>query len=73
MLKPLGMELSTYEQPLPATRAGEVALPFRGDGTPVEDGPHTYPEMAAAGLWTTPSDLARYALGVREAWPAGPR
>jgi CubicO group peptidase (beta-lactamase class C family) len=67
VLTPLGMKLSTYEQPLPAARAGEVALPHRGDGRPVEGGPHIYPEMAAAGLWTTPSDLASYALGVREA------
>ncbi len=67
VLAPLGMQLSTFEQPLPENRKGEVALPYRGDGTPVSGGPHTYPEMAAAGLWTTPSDLARYALGVRDA------
>jgi CubicO group peptidase (beta-lactamase class C family) len=67
VLAPLGMSRSTYDQPLPASRAGEVALPYRGDGTPVTGGPHVYPELAAAGLWTTPSDLARYALGVREA------
>ncbi|HUQ08756.1 MAG TPA: serine hydrolase [Steroidobacteraceae bacterium] len=67
VLAPLGMSRSTYEQPLPASRAGEVAQPYRGDGTPVTGGPHVYPELAAAGLWTTPSDLARYALGVREA------
>jgi len=67
VLVPLGMSRSTYEQPLPASRAGEVALPYRGDGTPVTGGPHVYPELAAAGLWTTPSDLARYALGVRDA------
>jgi CubicO group peptidase (beta-lactamase class C family) len=67
VLTPLGMTLSTYEQPLPKARALEVALPYHGDGKPVEGGPHTYPEMAPAGLWTTPSDLARYALGVRAA------
>jgi CubicO group peptidase (beta-lactamase class C family) len=67
LLKPLGMKLSTFEQPLPASRAAEIALPYRADGSPVAGGPRVYPELAAAGLWTTPSDLARYALGVRVA------
>lgn len=67
VLLPLGMMTSTFEQPLPATRNGEVAQPYRGDGTPLPDGPRVHPEVAAAGLWTTPSDLARYALGVNEA------
>jgi len=67
VLGPIGMTHSTYEQPLPQNRMTEVALPYRGDGKPVEGGPHTYPEMAPAGLWTTPSDLARYALEVQRA------
>lgn len=67
LLKPLGMKVSTFEQPLPASRTAEIAIPYRADGTPVAGGPRIYPELAAAGLWTTPSDLARYALGVRAA------
>ena len=67
VLAPLGMSQSTYEQPLPAARAAQATFAYHGDGSPVAGGPHLYPEMAAAGLWTTPSDLARYALGVREA------
>ncbi len=67
VLGPLGMNQSTFEQPLPRERRSRVAQPHRRDGQPVAGGPHTYPEMAAAGLWTTPSDLARYALGVQAA------
>jgi CubicO group peptidase (beta-lactamase class C family) len=65
VLGPAGMVHSTYEQPLPASRAARAATGHRGDGRPVEGRWHTYPEMAAAGLWTTPSDLARLALEVQ--------
>ena len=64
VLEPFGMTLSTYEQPLPESRHGEAATGYRSDGTEVETKWHVYPEMAAAGLWTTPSDLARWALGI---------
>ncbi len=67
VLAPLGMTRSTYEQPLPAARLSEAALPHDSEGRAVTEGPHAYPEMAPAGLWTTPSDLARYALGVQAA------
>ncbi len=66
VLAPLGMTHSTYEQPLPARRRDEVALPYGPNGTAVEGGPHVYPELAAAGLWTTPTDLAHYAIGVQQ-------
>ena len=66
VLAPIGMTKSTYEQPLPKSRMDEVATPYRGDGQPVPGGPHVYPEMAPAGLWTTPSDLARYAIEVQK-------
>jgi CubicO group peptidase (beta-lactamase class C family) len=46
---------------------GEVALPYLSNGKPLANGPRIHPELAAAGLWTTPSDLARYALGVTAA------
>ncbi len=64
LLSELGMRESVYEQPLPAERAPLAATPYRNDGLPVEGGWHTYPELAAAGLWTTPTDLARYVLAV---------
>jgi len=67
VLQPLGMQRSTYEQPLPGKLLAQVALPYRSNGAPVEGGPHVYPEQAAAGLWTTPSDLARLAIGVQQA------
>jgi len=65
VLAPIGMTRSTYEQPLPAGLRSGAATPYNSDGTPVEGGSHTYPEMAAAGLWTTPTDLARYAIEIQ--------
>jgi CubicO group peptidase (beta-lactamase class C family) len=67
VLAPIGMTRSTYEQPLPSERMPEVALPYRANGSMVPGGPHVYPEMAPAGLWTTPSDYARYALEIQRA------
>ncbi len=67
VLGPIGMTRSTYEQPLPQNRIGEAAMPYRQNGQPVPGGPHVYPEMGPAGLWTTPSDLARYAIEVQKA------
>ncbi|HEY2469073.1 MAG TPA: serine hydrolase [Terracidiphilus sp.] len=64
VLAPIGMTRSTYEQPLPQNLRDNAAVPYRGDGKPVEGGAHAYPEMAAAGLWTTPTDIAKYALEV---------
>jgi CubicO group peptidase (beta-lactamase class C family) len=66
VLKPIGMKHSTYEQPLPQARLAEAAMPYGQNGQATKGGPHTYPEMTAAGLWTTPSDLARYAIEIQK-------
>lgn len=62
VLQPLGMRFSTYEQPLPARRVLEAATGHDADGSALPGNWHTYPEQAAAGLWTTPADLARIVL-----------
>ncbi len=68
VLGPLAMSNSTFVQPLPVDWAAEAATPYQFDGKPVEGGPHIYPEMAAAGLWSTPSDLARVIMALQRAW-----
>jgi CubicO group peptidase (beta-lactamase class C family) len=67
VLEPLGMRSSTFRQPLPAELAPRAATGYRLEGTAVAGRYHTYPEMAAAGLWTTPTDLARWILAVQRA------
>jgi CubicO group peptidase (beta-lactamase class C family) len=71
VLKPAGMRDSRFAQPLPAKLLTRAALPHDGDGKPYAGGPYTYPEMAAAGLWTTPSDLARFALDLQRSLKGG--
>ncbi len=68
VLKPFGMTHSGFLQPLPASPAPTAATPYRSDRAPVPGGPHTYPELAAAGLWTTPTDVARFAVALQRAW-----
>jgi CubicO group peptidase (beta-lactamase class C family) len=71
VLGPLGMKESTYEQPLPAGLVAAAAAGYAADGKPVEGKRHVYPEMAAAGLWTTASDLARFAIGLQKVLGGG--
>ena len=67
VLDPIGMGRSTYEQPIPPDHHDDVAIGYRADGAPIPGGWHTFPEQAAAGLWTTPSELALYASEVQRA------
>lgn len=65
VLGPLGMKDSTYSQPLPADWRRRAATGYRQNGSEVGGKIHVYPEMAAAGLWTTPTDLAKFAIEVQ--------
>ena len=67
VLRPLQMVHSTFEQPLPKSKVDSAAVGHLRNGQPVAGKWHTYPEMAAAGLWTTPSDLAHFAIELQQA------
>jgi len=60
----IGMNDSTYEQPLPPSRRLQAASGTYASGQTVPGKWHVYPEMAAGGLWTTPTDLAKFAIEV---------
>jgi CubicO group peptidase (beta-lactamase class C family) len=64
VLDKIGMTASSYEQPQPPARAALTADGTYQDGKPVHGRWHIYPEMAAAGLWTTPTDLAKFAIEI---------
>lgn len=65
VLAPIGMADSAYEQPLSPERDRRAARAHGGDGRPRGAKWHVYPELAAAGLWTTPTDLAKFAIEVQ--------
>ncbi len=58
----MGMTQSFYNQPPPKEKALLLATAYENDGTPVKGKYHVYPEQAAAGLWTNPTDLAKYII-----------
>ncbi len=60
VFRPLGMVHSSYEQELTPSRLSHAAVGHGPDGRPIPGKRNVYPEMAAAGLWTTPTDLARF-------------
>ena len=64
VLEKIAMKDSSYEQPLPADWAGRAAAGTYADGKAVHGRSHIYPEMAAAGLWTTPTDLAKFVIEI---------
>src|SRR5262245_23167475 len=69
VLDPIGMTNSTFEQPLPRSREKQAARAHNRTGARMGDPWHVYPEQAAAGLWTTPTDLARFAIEVQLSLP----
>jgi CubicO group peptidase (beta-lactamase class C family) len=66
VLSRIGMTRSTFVQPLPKELEAVAATGHRQNLEPIKGHWHTYPEMAAAGLWTTPSDLALFAIDLME-------
>eukprot|EP01093_Parvamoeba_rugata_P005795 TRINITY_DN186_c0_g1_i1.p1 TRINITY_DN186_c0_g1~~TRINITY_DN186_c0_g1_i1.p1 ORF type:complete len:503 (+),score=119.43 TRINITY_DN186_c0_g1_i1:161-1669(+) len=68
LFAPLNMTRSSFEQPISSTLSSNMATPYNDDGSPVEGGAHTYATLAAAGMWSTPSDMLKMASGVRSAY-----
>jgi CubicO group peptidase (beta-lactamase class C family) len=62
VLDRLQLQNSTYEQPLPDRLKTQAAIGHPWKGIPIIGGFHIHPEMAAAGLWTTPTDLAKVGI-----------
>lgn len=67
VLIPLGMTSSSYEQPNRGNPA-LLATGYRINGSEIPGKYHIYPEEAAAGLWTNPTDLGKYIIETQLAY-----
>lgn len=68
LLRPAGMARATFDQRPPRDAAHGHGV----DGTPLAGGSHIYPELAAAGLWSTPSDYGRFLIALQNSWQGTP-
>lgn len=66
ILESIGMKNSTYEQPLSSKHHLNASAAYDSDGKIIKGLWHNYPEQAAAGLWTTPTDLAKYCIEIQQ-------
>lgn len=67
VFSPLGMENSTFKQPLPEKYKQRAVIGYLQTGQPVGGKWYNYPEMAATGLWTIPGDLALFTAALMKA------
>jgi len=68
VLRPLAMTRSAYAQPLPESLRGNAVAGHTWPPKPLPGDAPTHPELAAAGLWSTPSDLLRFGHALQRAW-----
>jgi len=65
VIDPIEMTNSAYEQPLSSMREQNAARSHDSGGRSMGEKWRVYPELFAAGLWTTPTDLAKFAVEVQ--------
>lgn len=68
VLKPLGMTSSFFTQPPPQSKKTLLATGYEVDGKELKGKYRVHPELAAAGLWTNPTDLAKYIIETQLSW-----
>ena len=65
ILNPLGMKRSSYAQPISSEHDKNAARAHDREGESRGPKWHVYPEHAAAGLWTTPTDLSLFIIEIQ--------
>jgi CubicO group peptidase (beta-lactamase class C family) len=68
VLEPMGMTDSSFDQPPDAALTARATSGHFGDGKELAGRWHLFPEHAAAGLWSTPTDLAKLLVQLAHTW-----
>ncbi len=68
IFEPIGMRGSTFNHPMSKKLNNFISNGYDSEGKVVSGGYHLYPEKAAAGLWTTPSDLAKFMIALGKSY-----
>jgi len=64
VIQPLHLANTTFECPLPPALQARAAQGYNRQGQPLPGGARIFPQQAAAGLWTTPTDLLHLSLAL---------
>jgi CubicO group peptidase (beta-lactamase class C family) len=72
VLRPARMTHSTFSQPLLDELLDRAATGHDSRGAPVPGRHHVHPELAPAGMWSTPADIARFMLAVGRSYRGEP-
>jgi CubicO group peptidase (beta-lactamase class C family) len=68
VLRPADMAGSLFAQPLPEALVTRAATGHHADGSELPGGWRVVPELAAGGLWSTPTDLAKLLIEIVRAY-----
>lgn len=66
IFRPLGMENTTFQQPLPEELIKNASAGHMSNGLPIVGKRYFFPNMAVGGLWTTASDYAKYIIELQK-------
>lgn len=67
LFRPLGLKHTTLRQPNEVGFLTNIAKAHDEDGKMVRTGVPITPQVAASGLWSTPSDLAKFVIEIQNA------
>lgn len=67
IFSPLSMTRSTFSQPLASTQTLKASAGHDVNGSMIAGRYYNYPEMAATGLWSTPTDIAKFVIELQSA------